>query len=100
MGLLPPLERLYRDDLWSHEPDLWARYRSHPHYRKLGDLRGVLLSHAHMDHHGCLGFLKPEIPVYTGLTTAIIGKCLQDPKPTGPDGELCYVVPRDPSCAC
>jgi ribonuclease J len=95
MGLLPPVEGLYRDDLSCHEPDLWQRYRSHPHYRQLGDLRGVLLSHAHVDHNGCLGFLKPEIPVYTGLTTAIIGKCLQDPKPTGPDGELCYVVPRE-----
>jgi ribonuclease J len=94
MGLLPPLEGLYRDDLWCHEPDCWERYRSHPHYAKLGEVRGVLLSHAHMDHNGCLGFLKPEIPVYTGLTTAIIGKCLQDPRPTGPDVELCYLAPK------
>jgi len=30
MGLLPPLEGLYRDDLCCHEPDLWERYRNHP----------------------------------------------------------------------
>ena len=61
--------------------------------RRVENIRGVLLSHAHMDHNGCLGFLRPDLPVYTGLTTAIIGKCLQDPKPTGADGELCYLVP-------
>jgi len=48
-----------------------------------------------MDHNGCLGFLRPDLPVYTGLVTAIIGKCLQGPKPTGPDGEFCYLAPRD-----
>src|SRR2546430_8774934 len=37
---------------------------------------------------GSMGFLREDIPVYTGLTTALIGKCLQDPKPTGVDGEL------------
>ncbi len=30
MELLPPLEGLYRDDLWAHEPDLWTRYRGRP----------------------------------------------------------------------
>ena len=95
MEMLPPLEGVYRDDLWAHEPDLWNRYRGRPDHRRVENLRGVLLSHAHMDHNGCLGFLRPDIPVYTGLTSAIIGKCLQDPKPTGADGELCYLVPRE-----
>src|SRR5688572_6494570 len=95
MELLPPLEGLYRDDLWAHEPDLWNRYGGRPDHRRVENIRGVLLSHAHMDHNGCLGFLRQDIPVYTGLTTAIIGKCLQDPKQTGADGELCYIVPRE-----
>lgn len=30
IGLLPPLEGIYRDDLWAYEPDLWDRYRNHP----------------------------------------------------------------------
>jgi ribonuclease J len=95
MEMLPPLEGLYRDDLWTHEPDLWNRYRGRPDHRRVENLRGVLLSHAHMDHNGCLGFLRQDLPVYTGLISAIIGKCLQDPKPTGADGELCYLVPRE-----
>jgi ribonuclease J len=95
MELLPPLEGVYRDDLWAHEPDLWNRYRGRPDCRRVENIKGVLLSHAHMDHNGCLGFLRQDIPVYTGLTTAIIGKCLQDPKPTGADGELNYLVPRE-----
>ncbi|HZI21846.1 MAG TPA: MBL fold metallo-hydrolase [Gemmatimonadales bacterium] len=94
MGLIPPLEGLYRDDLSAHDPDLWARYRDHPQYRKIDRVDGVLLSHGHVDHVGSLGFLRDDIPVYTGLTTAIIGKCLQDPKPTGVDGEFNYLVPR------
>ncbi|MBA3443500.1 MAG: exonuclease [Gemmatimonadales bacterium] len=97
MELLPPLEGLYRDDLWAHQPDLWSRYRGRPDHRQVDNLRGVLLSHAHMDHNGCLGFLRSDIPVYTGLVSAIIGKCLQDPKPTGADGEFCYLVPRERS---
>lgn len=94
MGLLPPLEGLYRDDLFAHEDDLWPRYRAHPAYRRVEKVRGVLLSHAHVDHNGALGFLNCDIPVYTGLTTAVIGKCLQDPNPTRVDGEYCYTVPR------
>ena len=50
LGLIPPLEGIYRDDLSAHEPDLWARYRAHPQYRRVEHLDGVLLSHAHQDH--------------------------------------------------
>src|SRR5207247_5838231 len=54
----------------------------------------LLLTHGYVDHVGSIGFLRQDIPVYTGLTTALIGKCLQDPKPTGVDGEFNYLVPR------
>lgn len=94
MGLIPPLEGLYRNDLSAHDPNLWARYRTHPQYRTVDRVDGVLLSHGHVDHVGSMGFLREDIPVYTGLTTALIGKCLQDPKPTGVDGEFNYLVPR------
>lgn len=95
MGLLPPLEGLYRDDLAAHEPDLWARYRSHPQYRRVDRPDGVLLSHAHVDHNGLLGFLRLDIPVYTGLMTAIIGKGMQDAKSAGPQYEFSYIQPRE-----
>src|SRR3989442_7039978 len=94
MGLIPPLEGLYRNDLSAHDPGLWARYRQLAQHRTVDQVDGVLLSHGHVDHVGSMGFLREDIPVYTGLTTALIGKCLQDPKPTGVDGEFNYLVPR------
>jgi ribonuclease J len=94
MGLIPPLEGLYRDDLSLHEPGLWERYRGHPQHRRLDHLDGVLLSHAHQDHNGCLGFLRCEIPIYTGLMTALIGKGMQDIAGGGPEAQYCYVAPK------
>ncbi len=95
MGLLPPLDGLYRSDLCAHDPAIFGRYKGHSMYRKVEHVDGVLLSHGHIDHLGCIGFLKEDIPVYTGLMTALIGKCLQDPNPTRVDGEFNYMVPRD-----
>jgi len=95
MELIPPLEGIYRDDLIAHEPDLWARYRSRADYRRIGHLDGVLLTHAHQDHNGCLGFLRGDIPVYTGLMTALIGKGMQDIAGGGPEAQYCYLAPRE-----
>ncbi len=95
MGLLPPLDGLYRADLCTNDPDIFGRYKDHPMYRHVEHVDGVLLSHGHIDHLGCIGFLKEDIPVYTGLMTALIGKCLQDPQPTGLDREFNYAVPRE-----
>src|SRR2546429_7895804 len=39
MGLIPPLEGLYRNDLAAHDPALWARYRGHPQYRAVDGVR-------------------------------------------------------------
>lgn len=91
LGLIPPKEGIYRDDLCACEPDLWERYRKHPAYRRVEHLDGILLSHAHQDHNGCMGFLKPIVPIYTGLMTALIGKGMQD---LG-SGEFCYVAPKE-----
>jgi ribonuclease J len=95
MGLLPPLEGLYRADLCAHDPQIFDRYRDDPLHRRIDGVDGVLLSHGHVDHVGCVGFLREDIPIYTGLMTAVIGKCMQDPKPTGVDGEFNYIVPRE-----
>jgi ribonuclease J len=95
MGLIPPVEGIFRPDLFAHEPDLWSRYRSHPHYRRLDRLDGVLLSHAHQDHSGCLGFLRADVPVYTGLMTALIDKGMQDIAGGGPEAQYSYIAPRE-----
>lgn len=97
MGLLPPLEGILRADLTAHDPQLWERYRDHPDYRRIEHLDGVLLSHGHVDHNGNLGFLEPDIPVYTGLMTAIIGKGMEDCSSVGPDREYSYIAPREPA---
>jgi ribonuclease J len=95
MGLIPPIEGIYRPDLFAHEPGIWERYRAHPHYRRLDHLDGILLSHAHQDHNGCLGFLRQNVPVYTGLMTALIGKGMQDIAGGGPEAQYSYVAPRE-----
>lgn len=94
MGLVPPLEGILRDDLALHEPGLWEQYRAHPDHRRIEHLDGVLLSHAHQDHNGCLGFLKKEVPVYTGLMTALIGKGMQDIAGGGPEASYSYIAPK------
>lgn len=91
MGLIPPIEGIYRPDLMLHEPDLFERYRAAPHFRRLDHLDGVLLTHAHQDHNGCLGFLRSDVPVYTGLMTAVIGKVMQDIAGKDPEGAFSYV---------
>jgi ribonuclease J len=95
VGLLPPIEGLYRDDLTLHDKSFWEKHRAHPSHRRLDRLDGVLLSHAHQDHNGCLGFLRPEIPIYTGLMTALIGKAMQDIDGGGPEAQYCYVTPKE-----
>jgi ribonuclease J len=88
MGLLPPLEGIYRRDL---EPtvDFWQRWRTEPHYRRTS-LNGVLLSHAHLDHSGYISFLDPQIPIYSTLMTAFISKAIQDSGQADFESEVCY----------
>src|SRR3989337_3464956 len=76
MGLLPPLEGLYRSDV--EVPGLWSSFRQHPSYRRLEQADGVLLSHAHLDHSGHISFLRSDIPVYSTALAAFIAKAVQD----------------------
>ena len=96
MGLLPPLEGLYRDDLVT--PGLWQRFRRNPLYRKLDRVDGVLLSHAHLDHSGYISFLREDIPVYTTAETAFIVKAIQDSGRAGFDQQVCYFSPMTYEC--
>ncbi len=85
LGLLPPLEGLYRSDLLpglAPGDDFWARFRSRPDYR---DLRregppadAILLSHAHLDHSGDFLYVCPDVPVFSSRMTAFIAKAVQD----------------------
>ncbi|MDH7486337.1 MAG: exonuclease [Anaerolineae bacterium] len=103
LGLIPPLEGLYRDDL--APPGLWERLRSHPHHR---DLRrgldcpavdAILVSHAHLDHNGDLSYVDPRIPVYTHPVTAFIARAMQVTGQSGFERELTFISPRSPSAS-
>ena len=96
MGLLPPLEGLYRDDLAT--PGLWQQFRDAPFYRELGQVDGVLLSHAHLDHSGYISFLREDIPIYTTAVTAFIAKAMQDSGKLDFDQQVCYFSPTIRQC--
>jgi ribonuclease J len=96
MELLPPLKGLYRDDL--ETPGLWEQFRSNPLYRELGEVDGVLLTHAHLDHSGYISFLKSSIPIYSTAVSAFIAKAMQDSGKSGLEHQVCYFSPVVRGC--
>jgi len=96
MGLLPALEGVYRDDL--ETSDLWQQFLHAKHYRKLEDIDGVLLTHAHLDHSGHISFLRENVPVYATATTAFIAKAIQDSGKSDFDQQVCYFTPTVQKC--
>ncbi len=96
MGLLPPLEGIYRADMQVDE--VWQHFRHHPLYRRLDRIDGVLLSHAHLDHSGHISFLGSGIPVYTSAATAFIAKAIQDSGKADFDQQVCYFSPTAAGC--
>ncbi len=96
MGLLPHLEGIYRADL--ETGTLWQQFGRAGHYRRIEDIGGVLLTHAHLDHSGHISFLREDIPVYSTATTAFIAKAVQDSGKADFDQQVCYFTPRVEEC--
>ncbi|MFO7772609.1 MAG: MBL fold metallo-hydrolase RNA specificity domain-containing protein [Dehalococcoidia bacterium] len=96
MGLLPQLEGIYRADLGAE--NLWQQIARAEHYRRLENVHGVLLSHAHLDHSGHISVLREDIPVYATATTAFIAKAVQDSGISSFDQQVCYFTPRVEEC--
>jgi ribonuclease J len=70
MGVLPDARNLYREDLMHPELSLEGP--------DLGAIDALLLSHAHADHFGDMGFLRLDVPVVTNATSAAIIKAMAD----------------------
>ncbi|HEY3783541.1 MAG TPA: DEAD/DEAH box helicase [Fimbriimonadaceae bacterium] len=87
--LVPHFNGLYRDDL-----------------RPLGELFpadreanvvGILLSHAHVDHYGMIGTLRPDIPLHATPESLAIIKSSQDTGRVDFWGEAVYAKLRGPA---
>ncbi|MFQ5872522.1 MAG: exonuclease [Dehalococcoidia bacterium] len=97
MGLLPPLQGLYREDLEQVTPDMWEDLKAASGYQDFRhqEVHGVFLSHAHLDHTGYLSFLRPDIPVYSSALTAFLAKAIQDGGRSDFESEVVYLIPRE-----
>ena len=98
LGLLPPVGGLYRTDLEPPGHDLWERLASlgRMHAIDRDRLRGVILSHAHLDHSGYIAFLNAEIPIFCSAVTAFLAKGIQDTGRGTADEEVVYTKERVP----
>jgi len=89
MGLLPRLKGLYRADLVTELADPWEGVEA----EDVGDVSGIIISHAHLDHIGAIHYVTEDIPIYCSAMTAAIARASQD---TGRSvNDLCYVIPRE-----
>ena len=98
LGLIPPLEGLYRRDL--EPPLLWERIREMDAYRVLERADGrpavdaVLISHAHLDHNGDVSYLHSTIPVVCTRSSAAIARAMQVTGMASFEREMVYSGPR------
>jgi len=96
MGLLPPLEGIYRTYL--EAGNVWQQLRQGQGYGRLEAVDGVLLAHAPLDHSGHISLLREDIRVYATATTAFIAKAMQDTGRAPFDQRVCYFTPREGKC--
>ncbi|MCH1927176.1 MBL fold metallo-hydrolase, partial [Shewanella sp. C31] len=88
LGLLPPVPGLYRDGKADTflppelERDLLGGLPLDG-----GRVLAFLVSHAHLDHAGSVGYLRQDLPVVTTAATPAISKAMQDTAQAGVDGE-------------
>jgi ribonuclease J len=89
LGLVPDLPGAYRHDLGGQPAPAGAGGGDGP-----GPLAGVVVSHAHMDHVGMLGLLRPQVPVLAGPLTRAILESIQETGVALPENEFVRTRPK------
>jgi ribonuclease J len=98
LGFLPPLGGFYREDLFI--PGLKNRLIEMSGFHELGrdDRPGadaILLSHAHLDHHGDIAWLDERIPIIASRVSAFITRSMQVTGASSMSGEYTYTSLRE-----
>ncbi|MCJ7445322.1 MAG: ribonuclease J, partial [Methanotrichaceae archaeon] len=85
LGLIPKIN-IYREDLVPPDLDISA-------YTSLA-AEAVLLSHAHLDHCGNVGFISESMPIIASSTSIGILKALRDTSQSKIGLEIAYISPK------
>ncbi|MFX1380401.1 MAG: MBL fold metallo-hydrolase [Promethearchaeota archaeon] len=87
LNLIPKLN-IYRKDLIPSDLDTSL-------FRSL-NVEGIAISHAHMDHCGNIGLLKPEYPIIASATTLLLLKAMLDTTSAKLGSDVAYYSPKNP----
>ena len=87
LGIIPRLN-IYRKDLIPSDLDVSG-------FSKL-DVSAVFLSHAHLDHCGCVGYLDEGIAIAATAATLAMLKAMRDTMKFGPGIEAPYFARKHP----
>ena len=88
-GLVPRLGNAYRKDIQPLGESFDSAHTV--------NLRGILLSHAHVDHFGMIGTLPADVPIHASPLSLAIMKASQDSGRLDFWGEAVYIKERAPA---
>jgi len=86
LNLIPKLNT-YRKDLIPSDLDT-------SHFRSL-NVEGIAVSHAHMDHCGNIGLLKPNYPIIASASTLLLLKAISDTSTAKLGSDVVYFSPKN-----
>jgi ribonuclease J len=93
LGLLPPFPHLYRTDFLPPSIDPWDGIEI-PEFAKR-PIDAILMTNCHLDHCGCLSYVRGDIPILATISTAFLMKAIQESGKGDFEKEINYCVPRE-----